>query len=163
MKKNIIILLLTFCCIVHAQQNTSTSYTYRPLSEFHLDTLRFLRTNFMEQSMHFHGKTVGEVLKYYEKDLPINIVYSDATSPYINPKGKSYMETISISFYTYEYFYSALKSSNVPIIFFKIYLAKPFLDDYKFWFNMPEFETDREEAWYMKDLPVDRIEVYRRF
>ena len=54
----------------YAQEN-ATAYVYHPLSEFGTDTLRFLKTNFERKSGYFKGKPLGEVLKYYKKDLPI--------------------------------------------------------------------------------------------
>ena len=80
----------------YAQEN-ATAYVYHPLSEFGTDTLRFLKTNFERKSGYFKGKPLGEVLKYYKKDLPINIFYSNDTSPYIDPEGKSYINLKSAS------------------------------------------------------------------
>ena len=56
----------------YAQEN-ATAYVYHPLSEFGTDTLRFLKTNFERKSDYFKGKPLGEVLKYYRRDLPVNV------------------------------------------------------------------------------------------
>lgn len=144
--------------MIYAQQ-PSNEYSYIPLNKFQTDTLSYLKGNFEAQDSYFKGKKVEEVLKYYEKDLPINVVHSESTNPNLDPKGKTYMESICITYHPYEYFGKALLDRTKPITMLRIKLAKPLLDDYEYWHNMPIFDTDREEAWYMKDLIVDGIEA----
>lgn len=160
MRKKLLFALFLLSCMIYVQaQQPSPEYNYIPLSKFVGDTLNYLTDNFEVQDSYFKGKKVEEVLKYYEKDLPINIVYSETTNPLLLPQKKRDMESICITYHSYEYFYSALRDPTKPITILRIRLAKPLLDDYEYWHNMPEFDTDREEAWYMKDLIVDGIEA----
>lgn len=161
MKKNIFTLLLSICFIVSYAQENTTEYVYHPLSEFGTDTLRFLKTNFERKSSYFKGKPFEEVLKYYKKDLSINIFYSNDTSPYIDPEGKSYIKSFTIAHYEYPYYYAALKNKNIPVISFDVYISpEPRIDDGKFWRDMPDFKTDEEEAEYASSLIVDHIRVF---
>lgn len=158
MRRILFFALVLLPCMIYAQQS-SNEYNYIPLSKFRTDTLSYLDDNFSGKHSYFRGKKVEEVLKHYEKDLPINIVFSESTNPNLDPKRRTYMESICITYHSYEYFCQALLNPPTPIIILKIILAKPLLDDYDYWYNMPEFDTDREEAWYMKDLIVDDVEI----
>ena len=161
MKKNIFTLLFTICCLMSYAQENATAYVYHPLSEFGTDTLRFLKTNFERKSDYFKGKPLGEVLKYYKKDLPINIFYSNDTSPYIDPEGKSYIKSFTIVHYEYPYYYAALKNKNIPVISFDVYISQqPRIYDGKFWRDMPDCKTDEEEAEYASSFIVDHIRVF---
>lgn len=161
MKKNILTLLFSICfTVAYAQENT-TEYVYHPLSEFGADTLRFLKTNFERKSSYFKGKPFGEVLKYYKKDLPVNIFFTNWTSPYIDPEGKSYIESLTLSHYEYTYYHAALRSENTRVLTFDVYISpEPRIDNGKFWRDMPDFQTDEEEAEYASGLIVDHIRVF---
>ena len=101
------------------------------------------------------------MLKYYKKDLPINIFYSNDTSPYIDPEGKSYIKSFTIVHYEYPYYYAALKNKNIPVISFDVYISQqPRIYDGKFWRDMPDCKTDEEEAEYASSFIVDHIRVF---
>lgn len=160
MKKNIIIILISFCAINIFAQNVE--FKYRPLSEFGTDTLLYLKTNF--ENEYFKGKPLGEVIKYYTKDLPIEIVVPHGTSPYVDQEGESYMESVSFYFYDSEiYWYNAMKDEKSDMIFIDIYFKKPWVNKYDYWRSIPNFDTELEKANYMKDLKVDYIKVYSKF
>lgn len=161
MKKNIFTLLFTICCLMSYAQENATAYVYHPLSEFGTDTLRFLKTNFERKSDYFKGKPFGEVLKYYRRDLPVNIFFTNGTSPYIDPDGKSYIKSLTVAHYDPIYYHYALKSKGTPVIEFEVYISQqPRIDDYLFWRDMPDCETDDEEAEYARELIVDHIKVF---
>ena len=106
----------------YAQEN-ATAYVYHPLSEFGTDTLRFLKTNFERKSDYFKGKPLGEVLKYYRRDLPVNVFFTNGTSPYIDPDGKSYIKSLTVAHYDPIYYHYALKNKGTPVIEFEVYIS----------------------------------------
>lgn len=159
MKRYLTILLVAITVATSFAQS-GNAHVYRAFSEFTGDTVQYLKANFASQSEYFHGKTLGELLTVYEKDLNIGAFTWSSTSPCIHPQGRTFTTGVSIMPCKYEDYIHSLKH-RLPFISLKISILPPHPDTYLFWSKMPDYETDREEAWYAKDLLIDKIEIHR--
>ncbi len=81
----LIVLLLGFT------DTQAQNFTYRPLKEFHGDTIAFLKSNFYDQRSYFAGKKFGVLLELYMRDMPLKGCYAHGTSPFRDPDNESYI------------------------------------------------------------------------
>ena len=84
-------LLLLIAFIAGLSKVCAQSYTYHPLKEFRGDTIAFLKQNFYDQRSYFIGKKFEVLINQYIWEMPLKDCESQGTSPYIDPKGKTYL------------------------------------------------------------------------
>lgn len=165
--KKLIILIICLCISFRAD---AQSYNYKKLSEFKNDTLSFLQYNFYEQQSYFIGRKFEKLLEVYRRELPIRNVAIIPSSPFIDPKGDSYVRATWIT---------TMDETPVPpdtmhavfTALFWVRFKEPYtVEYYGFCSSLPEDQTEEERANALKDFiidyilvkPVDRRLLYRK-
>ena len=84
-------LLALIVLLLGLTDTQAQNFTYRPLKEFHGDTIAFLKSNFYDQRSYFAGKKFGVLLELYMRDMPLKGGYAHGTSPFRDPDNESYI------------------------------------------------------------------------
>lgn len=154
----LIVLLLGFT------DTQAQNFMYRPLKEFHGDTIAFLKSNFYDQRSYFAGKKFGVLLELYMRDMPLKGCYAHGTSPFRDPDNESYicgawLRPMENSLLPRD------ASGAIYAATFDIDFATPYISSYyAFGKSLPDKVTPYGIASLLKDFVIKdiRIDVYDR-
>lgn len=152
-------LLLLIAFIAGLSKVCAQSYTYHPLKEFRGDTIAFLKHNFYDQRSYFIGKKFEVLINQYIWEMPLKDCESQGTSPYIDPKGKTYlcgawlrsMECTPVRSDTA----CAVNTASIVVTFVPPYTV----DDDVFCYNQPDDITPYGVANLLKDYIIKDIKI----
>lgn len=110
----------------------------------------------------FIGEKLSKFLKEYERYLPIRFMGAGETSPWIHPKGKSFIQDITICFRDYALMQRRYncKAGNYVL---NIEFMDTQMDYFTFWNQFSDTMTDQQKAdfigdkFYVKDITVYQV------
>lgn len=153
MKSFITLITFLFICFSANAQ----SYNYKKLSAFKNDTIAFMKYNFDDQRDYFIGKKFEKLLKVYRKELSIRDVAIIPTSPFIDPKGDSYVEATCLEAMDESEVSPDTAIAVMAAIFWVRFKAPYIVEYFSFCRSLPEEQTQDERANSLKDFIVDDI------
>ena len=150
MKTNLLIILIVCLSLgqkAFAQENNGLNNCH-----FLEDTLQYLKKEFVE-SNRFIGKPAKELFQAFKSILPTGVSNDIASSPYVDPEGKSYLE--GVTFY-YDKNWSKKFHTRQPFIVIDIYFEKTNMRIIDFYQNVPPDKA----MDYTGHYTVKKIHIY---
>ena len=140
MVKNLFVALIAFFLLMNGQKIYAQSENPLQRCTSLEDSLSYLKSYFLKGDK-FISKPVKNVFRSYENLMPIKYLTTLETSPWIDPKGRSYLQGVSLYYYDLAELQLANREGR-PVIYVDIYFEDTGITDYDFWQSIPEGDED---------------------
>lgn len=148
-------LILLFLMLTSVEISIAQDYCSNPTEEIKGDTLTFLKDRFEVHKADFIGKPAKIVFQEFQKYLPIKFVSENATSIFIDPEGKSYLDGVSIYFHDLEFVKQQRIVTRLSVDF-----EDTHIEFYDYRHSLPDGIQDAQILPYLGNYIVKDLRVF---